>query len=255
MAGITKLNIRGTIRLYRTYSYRDSNNKPQHNRKLIGKIDSSTGKYQFNDYFIDLITNQGLTINQFDNKSLKEISKIVDFKSDINYLKNNKLVLNNFKIDNDFKIDIDTKSTINNNNSNNKINKSKNIYIDGKNTDIIESEKFLCKSYGLYLLLTEIIDKTGLLNILEQVFGKKWKAIVTLAFFLVCKNEPLMYCQNWIEETENFLNNRNLKPEQISEIFSSITYSEIMSFYDLWMKYINENKYLAIPITSISSNY
>jgi hypothetical protein len=65
MAGITKIDSDGDVRLYKTFSYRDTNNKPQHIRNSIGKIDNNTLKPVFNSYFINLANQQGLSFDLF----------------------------------------------------------------------------------------------------------------------------------------------------------------------------------------------
>jgi hypothetical protein len=67
MAGITTTVERGVSRIYCTFSYRDGNKKPQRVRKLIGKYDKNTSKPIFNDYFINLINLQNISLDEINN--------------------------------------------------------------------------------------------------------------------------------------------------------------------------------------------
>jgi transposase len=62
-----------------------------------------------------------------------------------------------------------------------------------------------------------------------------------------------MYCQQWLDETELFVDKFNLQSQRISELLNTITYPKIMNFYEFWASHISENEYLALDITSVSS--
>jgi hypothetical protein len=73
-------------------------------------------------------------------------------------------------------------------------------------------------NFGPHLVLSKIISQTGLLNILKDIFPLKWQEIITLAYFLVNINEPIMYCQDWVEKTKTFLDINNIYSQRISEL-------------------------------------
>jgi hypothetical protein len=249
MAGISQASINGCVRIFRTFSYRDINNRPQSRKKLIGKINPETSKPEFNRFFINLIKKQGISIDQVNNISLYDIPKIVDFGS---YTKDD--LLNN-ELDN-INV-ISQNSQIKHQDDNLKIvdNDIKHITIeisDNINYSAIE-HKYSVSSLGLHLLLEKIAIETGLLEVLKSIFSTIWSEIITLAYYLVVENDPVMYCQNWVEQTETYLSNSNLSSQRISELFGAIKYSQTIEFYDLWMSKKSENEYLALDITSISS--
>jgi transposase len=109
------------------------------------------------------------------------------------------------------------------------------------------------KSYGSYRLLSEISEKIGLIKILQTVFSDKWQNILTLAFYLVCEDDPVLYCEKWIESTESIVSSGSMASQRISELLAKILPSQINDFYCGWSKYRQENEYLALDITSISS--
>jgi hypothetical protein len=257
MAGIVKLKVGGRDRLYRTFSWRDANNYPQSNRKLIATFDQTSGVPIFNKYFTNLIKDQGVNIGQILSIDYKNIPSIVNFGTfnkltkQIEY-KNNEFLDNNKLLDN-----------INSINNNEVINKSVdfannlqnqiNITISEHNTKQFDSLQYLVKDYGPHLLLEKILEDTGLLFVLKDTFPEKWQQIATLSYFLVCNNSPLMYCEDWVDNTVTFLNRNNLQSQRISEILSELTYNDTMNFYENWSNYIMENEYIALDITSISS--
>ncbi|MDR1656964.1 MAG: hypothetical protein LBT47_05340 [Deltaproteobacteria bacterium] len=79
MAGISLIANRNSVVLYRTFSFRDENKKPQNNRKPIGKVILGTNKVAFNDYFVALLNAQGISLESLNGKSLNDISRLVDF--------------------------------------------------------------------------------------------------------------------------------------------------------------------------------
>ncbi|MBR3458180.1 MAG: IS1634 family transposase [Selenomonadaceae bacterium] len=64
--------------------------------------------------------------------------------------------------------------------------------------------------------------------------------------------EPLMYCEEWLSQTAAFPLVK-LPSQRISELLSSISLRERNFFYQQWMEKIQEEKYVALDITSISS--
>lgn len=246
MAGITKVFLNGCFRLFRTFSYRDANNRPQHNRKSIGRIDPITQKPIFNSYFLNLIRNQNISIEQIEGLSLSEIPNIVNFGS---YKK--QLPTINSQNDNINSIDA---NIIENDVENLQEKNNNNVVFETITESFSECiEKFSVKNYGSYILLSQIISQTGLLNILNKVFPDISTEIITLAYFLVCTNKSVMHCYNWIDKTVTIPLKSSLQSQRISELFSSIKYNKIMEFYELWAPKNNDDQYLALDITSISS--
>jgi hypothetical protein len=79
MAGITATYENGCLRLYRTFLYRDSNNKPQRVRKSIGKVDSRIGKTIFNHFFKNILLKQNISLEKILNIPYHDIPNYVDF--------------------------------------------------------------------------------------------------------------------------------------------------------------------------------
>ena len=83
MAGISLISNRGSVTLYRTFSYRDGEKKPRNARKTLGKVVAGTNRIVINDYFLQLMASQGLEPGDIRGKSLSEIARMVDFKIEI----------------------------------------------------------------------------------------------------------------------------------------------------------------------------
>ena len=115
-------------------------------------------------------------------------------------------------------------------------------------TEILDSSR----RFGSFHLFRTLAEDIGLLPMLRSVFPKKFAEIFTLACFLAESEEPLMYCEEWLSQTAAFPLVK-LSSQRISELLSSISLRERNFFYQQWMEKIQEEKYVALDITSISS--
>jgi transposase len=255
MAGITVTPMNGELRILVTFPFRNSKNKPDCRRRSLGYIDSKTHKPVFNKKFFNLIAKQGLTIDYINNINLRELTEAINFGT---YTKEQLLANDlsefdvlccpqiNYNAVNKFK---EINLLDNNHDNSKKIEFSDNGNI---NYTINESE-YTVTNFGPHLLLEKIMSDTGLLSILKQIFPQNWSEIITLSYYLVSDNKPVMYCQQWVEKTETYLSNSSLSSQRISELLDSLSYNKIMDFYNSWFNFRSENEYLALDITSISS--
>jgi hypothetical protein len=108
------------------------------------------------------------------------------------------------------------------------------------------------KNYGAFYLFESITERTGLKSVLMTTFPDKWEKVMTLAYYLVSTGEPVLYCENWIEETMS-LKCGNMSSPRISELLTSITNADRNRFYQQWGRYRLEYEYFALDTTSISS--
>jgi transposase len=115
--------------------------------------------------------------------------------------------------------------------------------------DIKESE---IREYGAFHLLEAISAEIGLTDALKAALPKTWEQVLMLAFYMVSSGEPAMYCEDWILKTES-LPCGNMSSQNISRLLSAISNVERMVFFEKWGKIRNEQEYLALDITSISS--
>jgi len=108
------------------------------------------------------------------------------------------------------------------------------------------------KEYGAYYLLRSISESIGLSKILAEVMPEHWTEILTLAIYLVCTEDPFMYCIRWMESTET-LPVGMLTSQYISDLLCKFAEPERSHFFKMWGRYRCESEYLALDITSISS--
>jgi hypothetical protein len=108
------------------------------------------------------------------------------------------------------------------------------------------------KEYGAYYFLESIASSIGLRKTLETAFPKHWKELLVLAIYLVCTEDPFMYCCHWLESTET-IPVGSLSSQRISELLASLTPESRTAFFTEWTSYRKEKEYLALDITSVSS--
>jgi transposase len=113
-------------------------------------------------------------------------------------------------------------------------------------------KKSIIKEYGAYYFLREIAEQIGIRDILATFLPGYWKELLTMAIYLICTEDPFMYCSHWIESTET-LSVGDLSSQRISELLHMVTEEEKTNFYMAWTQYRKEREYLALDITSISS--
>jgi len=126
------------------------------------------------------------------------------------------------------------------------------------NTDIkrysdndIKRSKML--EYGASYLYKRIAEEIGLYRVLQEAIPDAWKEVFTVACYLVSNDEPVMYCNDWVEKTDG-LPVRALSASGISRLFKDgIGIHQRNEFYRRWAAYRQEREYLAIDISSASS--
>ncbi len=59
------------------------------------------------------------------------------------------------------------------------------------------------KRYGSMCLFLKLANSINLLPLLQNAFSMQFREIFTLACFLVKSQEPLLYCEEWLSQTES----------------------------------------------------
>ena len=108
------------------------------------------------------------------------------------------------------------------------------------------------KEYGANYFVESIASSIGLSKILESAFPRHWKELLVLAVYLICTEDPFMYCNHWLESTET-IPVGNLTSQRISELLASLPVEGRTAFFTEWSSYRKEKEYLALDITSVSS--
>ncbi len=110
------------------------------------------------------------------------------------------------------------------------------------------------KCYGSSCLFLNLANSIHLLDRLRDAFPQQFREIFTLACFLVESQEPLLYCEEWLSQTEAIsLLNSTLSSQRISELLATMTEQQRDRFYSGWIDQAQEDGYIALDITSVSS--
>lgn len=117
---------------------------------------------------------------------------------------------------------------------------------------VSDVKKSSVKEFGVFYLLNEICNATGLTKVVMDTFPDVFEEILNMAFFIVATGEPAMYCEDWLYKSESH-KGKVLTSQRISELIGSITHGERMDFYERWGEYRCEEEYVALDITSIST--
>jgi transposase len=127
--------------------------------------------------------------------------------------------------------------------------------ININNIENLQSESFVYamqKKMGAYYFLNAISESIGLKNALMNSFSNQWKEILNVVFYLICTEDPLMYIEHWLDETE-VLYPTNLTSQSVSNLLLQISETDRSKFFKSWFDYRSEKEFLTMDITSISS--
>lgn len=129
---------------------------------------------------------------------------------------------------------------------------NRNYYEYVKKEKHIELPAFV-RSCGTYAAFSEISRKLGLTKLLEGHFGaERAKAMLTVAHYMMLRGNVMYYLPDFLDETVSF-GGAELTSAGTSRLFSGITDSERICFFNDWMKQKKSTEYIAYDVTSISS--
>jgi hypothetical protein len=119
---------------------------------------------------------------------------------------------------------------------------------------MIEDDGAFCTTriIGPYLLLELISKQLGIKSYLKSAFGDKASEILSLAYFIAQKGQPMYRCTSWSEKNKHPYDDI-ITNQRISSLLKEINFDEIEKFNYLWLKNIIEKDNLCYDITSISS--
>ena len=120
--------------------------------------------------------------------------------------------------------------------------------------DNLQKDRVIIRSfYGATYLLDEIGKKLGLIQVLKECFGDRYKEILSIAYYLVLEDSsPLYRFEKWsLLHSHPFQN--NIPSQRSSELFASITEENRHQFFKLWGKHKDKDEFWAYDTTSISS--
>lgn len=107
--------------------------------------------------------------------------------------------------------------------------------------------------YGATYLFDEISNKLGITEDLKACFPKRYKEILSVAYFLILEDRnPLSRFEKW-HHLHKHPNKKLITSQRSSELFASIDEKSKLDFFRRQSKRRSENEYWAYDITSISS--
>ena len=107
--------------------------------------------------------------------------------------------------------------------------------------------------FGATYLLDEIGSKTGLVQDLKSCFPDDYKAILSLAYYLVLESQNPMYRFSRWSRSHEHPHGKDIPSQRSSELFGRISEAAKMAFFQRQSKRRLEKEYLAYDTTSISS--
>ena len=105
---------------------------------------------------------------------------------------------------------------------------------------------------GGSVILDSITKQLGLEDLLKSSFPKKYRQILTMAYYLASQGGPLSHCGTWCKSHAHPFETP-LTSQGITDILRSISVDGKQTFFNKWMKKVLEDDYLCYDITSISS--
>jgi transposase len=108
-----------------------------------------------------------------------------------------------------------------------------------------------CKSIGASYIVSHILANLGVDRVLEDVFGaEETGSILSIAEYMVCRGNVMERIGDWCEGHSLGC---QLKAQDASLIFSSITHDGKMDFFKAWLARNNAGDFLAYDVTSFST--
>lgn len=110
----------------------------------------------------------------------------------------------------------------------------------------------LIRSSGSYTAFRGVAKELGLEKIIKRHFGGISESILSVAHYMLMEGNVMYYLEDWQDEHISYSAER-LHSNRMGALFSSITETERLLFFNDWMKRKGKEEYLAYDVTSISS--
>jgi hypothetical protein len=173
-----------------------------------------------------------------------------------NYLNKNKKNIivdfsDNLLPSNDIYNDYNSAKTTNINNKTGIISGTASTMVAKYSIDQIQNAKKM--RFGATYLLNYISKNIGSSQILDDIFLDDAKKLLSLSLFNIIEHKPSMYCKYFVIGNSLSINPLEVTSQRISELLGSITDKDKANFYRIWTEKINDNEYLSLNTTSIST--
>lgn len=244
MATLNCKEYKGTLNILGVTAYRrKSDNKPTSSSVTLGRIDKESWKPIYNENYLPWVTEHGLNpetaLKDYLIRTQKEWQ--IDFSNHLKQLEGfNLSAMKNVK-----------------KTSTNEIHNEKFMYTNPNTKETWWSNNSIkvakkC-SFGSIYLLNFLCEQIGLDDMLAKIFLDEKDKIKALMYFNILDHRPLTYCRTFVKTHDIPFSPHELSSQRVTEILKSITETDIIRFYNLWAQKINEEGYLALDSTSIST--
>ena len=127
---------------------------------------------------------------------------------------------------------------------------NKNYYDIFRQEEILYTKSIL--DFGNFFVMNSILKELGVSDILKNIFTTNYNKIMSIAMYMLCESNVLLYCDDWCYETFTHLESP-ITSQSSSRLFESISYENKMNFFQNWSKLRNVKEYIAYDVTSFSS--
>ena len=108
------------------------------------------------------------------------------------------------------------------------------------------------RAIGATFLIKSILDRLGVIALLEDVFGEsKSMLVLTAAIYMTCRGNIFERVSDWCEGYA--FDENPLTSSTATRLFSSISYDEKLQFFKGWVPMHSKQEYLAYDVTSFST--
>jgi len=111
---------------------------------------------------------------------------------------------------------------------------------------------FCGANFIVIFILDSITNELELGKILKACFPGEYLQILSIAYYLAMRGDPLSHCESWSKNHAHPYKN-TLTSQRISEILRTLSNDRQQTFFAKWGKKVMENDYLCYDITSVSS--
>jgi transposase len=204
-------------------------NKLEKIQKIVGKADKRTGKVTFYPEFINTCNLEYITIRK-QKIFINDPNIYIDFFHE----PYRQSILDGLNINNDITIDKDIVDD---------------ILLEPINDIICPIDIKNSKHYGGSFFLNQIAEKINLVNILKDIFPKKWQFLLNIVFFTILENKNLSHCKHFSNEYFIY-HNQTMSSQRISDFLNHITQKEKILFYQKWIDLLKYDESIALDIIS-----
>jgi transposase len=213
---------------------------PNSKQTIIGKINIMTGELEFNKKYLKYLYDNGIDIKE----QLKRIAEKL-------HLDLKKALIGSEMYHLNFPSTMDINASQDNiANAESEKFEDNTSYSPFTIEDVRQSEVI---HFGSSYLIEQLAKQIGLYQLIKEIFQLNANEILSLIYYLLSQNKPVYYLEDWGAYNLENSNNIKLNPQDISILLQRITHDKKLEFFEKWTSLRNEQEYLALDITSISS--